>query len=931
MGQQLFVLSDDNRMVIRYVGPTDVQHVSIPPGVTSIGEGAFSGCSMLSTIFIPNGVECIGDRAFSGCTALTSISIPDSVTRVGKEAFDGCVPPLIDTDTLPGVILVDGWVVGNDHFPPANLVLSNIRGIANSAFANCEEITSVVFSGGENTVNVGKDAFKECSRVRIVSIGSYIDWEDISNLPRNAEYSGSDGFSTENGILFDRDRTTLLLFPSCKSGHFEIPDGVTHVGDYAFSDCTGLTSVSIPDSVLSIGRSAFSGCSSLQTDTSTLPGMTLVDGWIIGHNDKHPEPDSLVLTNIRGVAASALAECTKLTNIEISPGATRVWSRAFEGCSHLKFLTIPTSVTSIGSRAFKGCIALTSISIPDSVTRIEEGAFEDCKAPLIDTVSLPGVLIVDGWAVGHGDALSNNLILTGIRGIADMAFRNCSRLQAVAIDDGLKYIGESSFSDCSKLTSIAIPDSVTSIGKNSFSFCCSLSSVAIPKNLNRIEDWTFVCCHRLNSIKIPDGVTGIGVGAFQMCFGMVSLTIPASVKEIGTSAFWGCFGLTSLTIPADRMGALAIGPFPNLSTVTIVGDEMEADWSAIVRLPRLISITIQSNVTTVNFSSLADSRGVKSIALDSNIDMERIFGLPFADEYHVGDRCTVYSSENGVLFNKDKTELLLCPRTKSGEYAIPTGVKLICDRAFKDCERLTSVGIPNSVTKIGKEAFSGCKGLASVTISSGVKRISDFAFRNCCSLTDVAIPRSVREIGASAFSGCPWTLPHRNRGWVCKLLTACFVPLLLLLWGVLLPSTKKYIALEEKYGSPKEQTVLGIKLLDGKPWGWNKNEKAAVALFEKAAGKGDYLAMVYLRDCYLHGIGVRKDETIANAWSQKADMQLRLDAEKGETTAMYILGLRYLRGIGVDRDINEAEQWFNKASAQGDPDSKKILRLLTGR
>ena len=231
---------------------------------------------------------------------------------------------------------------------------------------------------------------------------------------------------------------------------------------------------------------------------------------------------------------------------------------------------------------------------------------------------------------------------------------------------------------------------VTSIGERAFEFCEGLTSVTIPEGVTSIGDWAFACCYGLTSVTIPSSVTSIGERAFGSCVGLTAVTIPSGVTSIGDSAFWYCVELTSVTIP---------------SSVTSIGD-----WV---------------------FSSC--------------------WGLT---EIAVAEGNAAYCSVDGMLINKDKSELICCPAGKMGEVTIPEVVTSIGDGAFSGCWGLTSVTIPSSVTSIGERAFEFCSGLTSVTIPSSVTSIGDGAFEFCEGLMSVTIPAGVTSIGVGAFLGC---------------------------------------------------------------------------------------------------------------------------------------------------------------------------------
>lgn len=282
-----------------YTGPGGA--VTIPSEinglpVTRIGDSTFQRCTSLTSVTIPDTVTIIGEWAFGSCTGLTNVMIANSVTSIGECAFWSCT-------NLTCVTIPD-----------------SVTSIRDWAFPYCAGLTAVTIGNGVTTI--GEGAFVACVSLTAIAVD-----------PKSPAYSSVDG------VLFNKNRNTLMQYPCGKAGSYTIPNSVTSITDLAFHSCANLTSVTIPNNVSSIGSTHY-------------------DDW------------AYEMGTFNG--------CTRLTNVTLGNGITRIGYLAFAGCTNLTSVEIPNSVANIASWAFGWCSNLTNLTIGTGVTGIEPHAFANC-------------------------------------------------------------------------------------------------------------------------------------------------------------------------------------------------------------------------------------------------------------------------------------------------------------------------------------------------------------------------------------------------------------------------------------------------------------------------------------------------------------------------------------------------------------------------
>ena len=359
--------------------PASVVYNEVVYSVTSIGNNAFYGCRGLTSVTIPNSVTSIGEWAFDDCDGLTSVTIPNSVTSIGYRAFDDCSG--LTSVTIGNSVTSIGDYAFYRCYSLASVSIGNsVTSIGDGAFSGCISLTSVTIPN--SVTSIGNSAFDGCSSLTAINVAA-----------------GNANYSSVEGVLFNKDQTSLIRYSGGKQGAYTIPNSVTSIGGSAFDDCSGLTSVTIPNSVTSIGNYAFEYCSGLTSVTIPNSVTSIGDGAFSGCSGLTKVHISKIAAwcaiNFNSDKANPLYYAhniylngTLLTDLVIPNSITSIRNYAFIGCSSLTSIEIPNSVTSIGERAFRKCTGLTSVTIPNSVTSIGYSAFSDCNG-LESVISLP--------------------------------------------------------------------------------------------------------------------------------------------------------------------------------------------------------------------------------------------------------------------------------------------------------------------------------------------------------------------------------------------------------------------------------------------------------------------------------------------------------------------------------------------------------------
>ena len=399
------------------------------------------------------------------------------------------------------------------------------------------------------------------------------DWKMI----REMAGSNYNGYSTE-GKLSTLDLSEAKIVKGGDS-YYSGDNCYTsndEIGEYAFHDCSGLTSLTLPSSITSIGESAFRNCHGLTS--LTLPaGITRIGSYAF---EGCSGLTSLTLpAGITSISDYAFEGCSGLTSLTLPDGITSIGDDAFWGCSGLTSLTLPATITSIGNCAFYICSGLTSLTLPDGITSIGYSAFEGCSRlkevrfcinDNLDTYLTKGHPYIDvdcGIKYYINDKEITSIeIPSNVTTLGQYVFQECREFTSLTLPSSITEIGEGAFEGCSGLTSLNLPASISEIGDFAFSDCSGLTSLNLPDGITSISDYAFSGCSGLTSLNLPASISEIGDFAFSDCSGLTSLTLPDGITEIGEYAFWNCSGLTSIYVYAEKVPKIDNSTFSECDT-----------------------------------------------------------------------------------------------------------------------------------------------------------------------------------------------------------------------------------------------------------------------------------------------------------------------------------------------------------------------------
>lgn len=565
---------------------------------------------------------------------------------------------------------------------------------------------------------------------------------DDASCGENLTWTLTDGILTVSGVGSmdsvpweeDKQKINTVL----------IENGVTNIYECAFQDCINLKEIIIADSVMEIDNWAFDGCTLLaEVD---MPQELQRLGYFAFSDCKNLSYIE-ISEGVTYIDEGTFMGCEKLSSVVLPDGVTEIRTEAFYGCTSLEGIILPVGVKEIAQGAFFGCSGLVNIFIPESVEFVDNWAFYECKQLM--NVSYSGT--EEEWNDIYFGGYNNNLTETSnIRFSAkpqlsgsndDFSYINENGVLKIVscylnenavitipeyIGGGrVTEIGDNAFSNCTAMTDIYIPKSVSAIAENAFLGCESLKTVYF---LGTLEEWKKIVIdsgneNLLNAFLYHDGIYGGKINE------NISWMFQNGVVTVNGTGGLPVFTSSSKPGWCDSEGSSEI-------TKIVIGD-------GITRVGHGVFSWLE-NLETAEFS--------KDVEF---IDYNTFYNSPNLKSVIVSDENSVYSSKDGVLFDKDQTELMFCPPGKNADmYVIPETVIRLKYMAFHSCNNIRGITISDNVTEAEAAVFFECENLETVILGSGLTHIRPSMFKGCKSLKSIMIPGNIIGIGTEAFGNC---------------------------------------------------------------------------------------------------------------------------------------------------------------------------------
>ncbi len=776
--------------------------IDLPEGLETIGGMAFMHCDAMYKVTLPESLTFMDYQVFGFNNTISTIHLPAALRLdLNKDpAFSrmtGLREITVSPDN-PQLCAVDGVLYSKEmdvlvmypaERPDSHFTVpETVTRIGNFALPG-KHMTSITLPQGLQ--KIGGWCFSYNSSLRQVTIPASVS--AIGANAFGAEHleeirveENSEFYRTENGVLYDRAMTRLICYPAAKPDlTYTIPDTVKTLAPYAICQNPYITQISMGDSVTTLNTHSI----------STLPALTALrlsdniknlPAYSIQDNDSITE--YVMPKNLSSIDKSALQSCAKLVRV-VFQGDSISYSPSLKILLQNKncVFAYPGTATGWTEEYWTSNYNMEPYALPsETPTRVEPTEPQ--------TASINGIIYT--YTVANGTAA-----ITAAEPDPTASETAMAELLVPAKLDGwpVTAIGSYAFASNESIRTLILQAPLSEIGTYAFNGCSALTSARFPDTLQKIGDHAFGNCSSLEALSLPEGLTHIGLSAFAKCTALPAITFPDSLIEIGANILQGNDKITRLHLPAQvKIGvtdnaAPAFADMPALQAITVDpanpqlcavdGVLYTKDKQVLLAYPNDkpgAAFTIPASVKRIGQSAIA-SRHLISLILNSGLEeidnyafnactkltsihipasvtyiRPNAFGAPALTEITVADSSRDYRSVDGILYNKDMTELLRYPAAKPGSaFTIPDGVTTIISSAFCGTAQLQSLSMSDSVRKIDPYALSEMPSLTSLRLSDSITYLSDRALAANDRITTYTMPKQLTAIEKTALQSCP--------------------------------------------------------------------------------------------------------------------------------------------------------------------------------